>query len=133
MCFRYSSFKLHILRNGFHIKEHRTEKIGFNNTTVSLFFQSVNPYFVCSNMTKIKRPSTFVPSARSFVTSALGTVGQEDLTSGYLPHHLTVSITYLMKCQLRTVESCLWHHHFLDHLKHKDKKIPTGFKQLTQC
>lgn len=53
-------------------------------------FQSVNPYFVCSNMSKIRKASMFIPSAETFVSSALGTVGLEDMTSGYLPHHLTV-------------------------------------------
>lgn len=57
----------------------------------TLFFQSVNPYFVCTNMSKIKRPSLFIPSAHSYVKSALQTVGSENMTSGYFPHRLMVS------------------------------------------
>lgn len=51
-----------------------------------VFIQSVLPAYVVSKMSKIRRPSMLVPTARDYVHSALGTVGVENRTYGYWSH-----------------------------------------------
>ncbi|WAR03435.1 DHB12-like protein [Mya arenaria] len=46
----------------------------------------VHPYFVCTNMTKMRKSSLFIPTASTFVKSALNTVTLDAVTCGYLPH-----------------------------------------------
>ncbi|KAL3842376.1 hypothetical protein ACJMK2_020397 [Sinanodonta woodiana] len=50
--------------------------------------QCVMPFFVATNMSKIRKTSLFVPSASTYVQSALQTVGLEQETYGYFPHKL---------------------------------------------
>ncbi|RDD37998.1 Very-long-chain 3-oxoacyl-CoA reductase [Trichoplax sp. H2] len=61
-----------------------------------IIIQSVLPAFVCSNMSKIRRSSLFAPSADTFATSALNTVGIANRTHGYWPHELQACITNLL-------------------------------------
>ena len=51
-----------------------------------IIVQSVLPGFVCSNMSKIKRPTLFAPAADTYSASALNTLGIADKTYGYWPH-----------------------------------------------
>ncbi|KAK3591885.1 hypothetical protein CHS0354_005092 [Potamilus streckersoni] len=51
-------------------------------------FQCVMPFFVATNMTKIRKTSLFVPDASTYVQSALKTVGLEQETFGYFPHKM---------------------------------------------
>ncbi|XP_073829574.1 hydroxysteroid 17-beta dehydrogenase 12 spidey [Musca autumnalis] len=53
-----------------------------------IFVQSIQPGFVATNMTKIRKTSTFAPSADTYVASALSTLGIAERTAGYLPHTL---------------------------------------------
>ncbi|XP_065365153.1 very-long-chain 3-oxoacyl-CoA reductase [Calliphora vicina] len=53
-----------------------------------IFVQSIQPGFVATNMTKIRKTSTFAPSADTYVESALKTLGLAERTAGYLPHTL---------------------------------------------
>lgn len=50
--------------------------------------QSIQPGFVVTNMSKLRKASTFAPSADTFVASALSTLGFCERTTGYLPHTL---------------------------------------------
>ncbi|KAL3842379.1 hypothetical protein ACJMK2_020400 [Sinanodonta woodiana] len=50
--------------------------------------QCVMPFFVATNMTKVRKTRFFVPSASTYVQSALKTVGLEQETYGYFPHKL---------------------------------------------
>lgn len=52
--------------------------------------QSVLPFFVATKMTKIRRPTLTVPSAESYVSAELSTVGLQTQTNGYLPHAIMV-------------------------------------------
>lgn len=54
-----------------------------------LIIQSVMPHVVCSNMSRVKRPSFFQPTADAFVKSAVVTIGLEPVTTGYFSHWLT--------------------------------------------
>lgn len=48
--------------------------------------QSVQPGFVATNMSKIKRPTLMAPSADCFAASALSRLGLAEHTTGYFPH-----------------------------------------------
>ncbi|NWW80561.1 DHB12 reductase, partial [Climacteris rufus] len=50
--------------------------------------QSVLPYYVATNMTKIRKPTFDKPSPETYVRAALGTVGLQSRTNGCLPHAL---------------------------------------------
>lgn len=58
-----------------------------------MFFtlQSVLPFFVATKMSKIRRPTLTAPSAESYVSAELSTVGLQTQTNGYLPHAIMVS------------------------------------------
>lgn len=60
--------------------------------------QSIQPGFVATNMTKIRKAHTFAPSADTYVESALKTLGIAERTPGYLPHTLVVSALNLISC-----------------------------------
>ncbi|EDV91962.1 very-long-chain 3-oxoacyl-CoA reductase [Drosophila grimshawi] len=53
-----------------------------------ILIQSVQPGFVATNMSKIRKPSWFAPSPETYVKSALATLGFATQTAGYLPHAL---------------------------------------------
>lgn len=63
-----------------------TEDLNTEYKDQGILIQSVLPGFVCSNMSKIKRPSLLTPSADTYVNSALNTLGYSRHTTGYLPH-----------------------------------------------
>nr|WLO36071.1 17 beta-hydroxysteroid dehydrogenase 12 [Sinonovacula constricta] len=69
-----------------------TECLQMEYNGKGLTVQCVSPYFVCTNMSKISRPSLLIPSASTFVRSALGTVGSETNTLGYWPHQMVRSV-----------------------------------------
>ncbi|XP_064556176.1 very-long-chain 3-oxoacyl-CoA reductase isoform X1 [Drosophila montana] len=56
--------------------------------THGIIIQSVQPGFVATNMSKIRKPSVFAPSPETYVKSALATLGIATQTAGYLPHAL---------------------------------------------
>ncbi|EDW32744.1 GL18340 [Drosophila persimilis] len=53
-----------------------------------ILIQSVQPGFVATNMSKIRKASVFAPSPETYVKSALSTLGIASQTAGYLPHAL---------------------------------------------
>ncbi|XP_063833079.1 very-long-chain 3-oxoacyl-CoA reductase [Ostrinia nubilalis] len=53
-----------------------------------ILFQNVNPGYVLSNMSGLKRETLMSPSAKKFVRSALGLVGTTSDTAGYFPHYV---------------------------------------------
>lgn len=53
-----------------------------------IIVQSVLPYFVATKMSKIRKPTFDKPSPETYVRAALGTVGLQSQTNGYLPHAL---------------------------------------------
>ena len=48
--------------------------------------QLLNTYFVVSNMSKFKRPTTLIPTPKTYVAAALKTAGQSDFATPYAPH-----------------------------------------------
>lgn len=50
------------------------------------------PYFVATKMSKVRKPSLFIPSPETYVKSALSKVGVSEVTNGYWPHSLQVCI-----------------------------------------
>ncbi|XP_060561787.1 very-long-chain 3-oxoacyl-CoA reductase-like isoform X2 [Ruditapes philippinarum] len=66
-----------------------SECLNFEYASKGITVQCVNPYFVCSNMSKVRKPSMFIPSAKTYVCSALNTVGISSVTNGYWVHSLT--------------------------------------------
>uniref|UniRef100_T1GKC5 Uncharacterized protein n=1 Tax=Megaselia scalaris TaxID=36166 RepID=T1GKC5_MEGSC len=77
-----------------------TEDLNTEYKDQGIMIQSVLPGFVCSNMSKIKRPSLMAPSADTFVASALNTLGYTRHTTGYLPHAFMALIINTMSVQL---------------------------------
>ncbi|XP_050444392.1 very-long-chain 3-oxoacyl-CoA reductase-like [Adelges cooleyi] len=57
-----------------------------------IIVQCVTPGFVATNMSKIRKASLVIPSAETFVQSALQTTGIKNVTAGYFPHSV------FMKC-----------------------------------
>ena len=57
--------------------------------------------FVATNMSRIKRPSLFVLSAKGFARDALGTVGVVDVTTGCMSHWIQSSAIELLPSALR--------------------------------
>ncbi|KAH8287777.1 hypothetical protein KR054_012676 [Drosophila jambulina] len=53
-----------------------------------IIIQSVQPGFVATNMSKIRKATIFAPSPETYVRSALSTLGIASQTAGYLPHAL---------------------------------------------
>ncbi|NXK92859.1 DHB12 reductase, partial [Formicarius rufipectus] len=53
-----------------------------------IIVQSVLPFYVATKMSKIRKPTLDKPSPETYVRSALGTVGLQSQTNGYLPHAL---------------------------------------------
>ncbi|XP_019374911.1 PREDICTED: very-long-chain 3-oxoacyl-CoA reductase [Gavialis gangeticus] len=51
-----------------------------------IIVQSVLPFFVATKMAKIRKPTFDKPSPETYVKAALGTVGLQSRTNGYLPH-----------------------------------------------
>ncbi|KAL7744708.1 hypothetical protein ACLKA6_017202 [Drosophila palustris] len=56
--------------------------------TKGIIIQSVQPGFVATNMSKIRKASVFAPTPETYVKSALATLGIATQTAGYLPHAL---------------------------------------------
>ncbi|XP_075155855.1 very-long-chain 3-oxoacyl-CoA reductase-like [Haematobia irritans] len=57
-----------------------------------IYVQSIQPGFVATNMSKIRKANTFSPSPDTYVASALSTLGIAERTAGYLPHTLMQSV-----------------------------------------
>ncbi|RLW09880.1 hypothetical protein DV515_00002365 [Chloebia gouldiae] len=53
-----------------------------------IIVQSVLPYYVATKMSKIRKATLDKPSPETYVRAALGTVGLQSQTNGYLPHAL---------------------------------------------
>lgn len=53
-----------------------------------IIIQSVIPFFVTTNMSRIRKTSLFVPSPRDYVRGQLKTIGLEDRTFGYWAHKI---------------------------------------------
>jgi len=60
--------------------------LSWEYSQAGIIVQSVTPFFVVSKLSKMKRPSLFVPTPENFVASQLKTVGKATATYGYLPH-----------------------------------------------
>lgn len=60
--------------------------------------QSIQPGFVATNMTKLRKPTMFAPSADTYVESALKTLGIAERTAGYLPHTLMFTAINTIEC-----------------------------------
>ncbi|XP_044761686.1 very-long-chain 3-oxoacyl-CoA reductase-B-like [Coccinella septempunctata] len=63
-----------------------------------LIVQCVCPGYVATNMSKIKKSTWMAPTPKTFVDSALATVGLTDVTTGYLPHTLMNYVICTMDC-----------------------------------
>ncbi|NWY66598.1 DHB12 reductase, partial [Erithacus rubecula] len=61
-----------------------------------IIVQSVLPYYVATKMSKIRKPTLDKPSPERYVRAALGTVGLQSRTNGYLPHALMGWIVSLL-------------------------------------
>jgi len=58
----------------------------YENT--GIFFQCVYPFFVATKLAKIRRATFFAPNPDTFAKSAVGTIGIQTETTGYLGHAL---------------------------------------------
>ncbi|GBN44323.1 Very-long-chain 3-oxoacyl-CoA reductase-A [Araneus ventricosus] len=62
-------------------------------------FQCVLPAFVATKMSN-RRPSLEIPSAKTYVSSAIKTVGIEDYTYGYFPHKVRGFVHQCLKAYM---------------------------------
>jgi len=53
-----------------------------------IFVQSITPSLVVSKLSKVRKPSLTIPSAKAFVRAAVSTIGYDTETSGYWAHNL---------------------------------------------
>ena len=53
-------------------------------------FQCIVPFFVATKLSKIRKPTLFIPNSATYARSALATVGVEDISFGYFAHALQV-------------------------------------------
>jgi len=58
--------------------------------------QSLIPLFVTSKLSKIRKPSLTTPNPKTFVRSALRTLGHDDRTTGYIWHTLQLFVGSIM-------------------------------------
>ncbi|KAM8813708.1 very-long-chain 3-oxoacyl-CoA reductase [Rhynchonycteris naso] len=61
-----------------------------------IFVQSVLPFYVATKLAKIRKTSWHVPSAETYVKSAMKTVGLKSRTNGYPIHSLMGSVFSLL-------------------------------------
>ncbi|GFY52139.1 very-long-chain 3-oxoacyl-CoA reductase [Trichonephila inaurata madagascariensis] len=64
-----------------------------------IIIQSVLPSYVATKMSN-RRPSLEIPSAKTYVSSAIKTVGFEDYTYGYFPHKIRGFIHQWLKANM---------------------------------
>ncbi|CAN7994476.1 unnamed protein product [Ixodes pacificus] len=62
-----------------------------------VYIQSVMPAYVSTKMSKIRKASYMVPTAKTYVREALNTVGVEHATYGYLPHKFRAYVQETLK------------------------------------
>lgn len=65
-----------------------TRSLQYEYSKKGILFQYVKPLFVCSKLSKFKKPSTFIPTPNTFVKNALNLVGVESDTTGYWAHEI---------------------------------------------
>ncbi|XP_052751925.1 very-long-chain 3-oxoacyl-CoA reductase-A [Galleria mellonella] len=65
-----------------------SEGLSAEYSNKGIIVQCVNPGFVATNMSKIRRTSFFAPNAKNYVKSALSLVGTTKMTNGYFSHSL---------------------------------------------
>ncbi|XP_061466809.1 very-long-chain 3-oxoacyl-CoA reductase [Rhineura floridana] len=67
-----------------------------------IIFQSVQPYFVVTKLSKLRKSSTFRPTPEGYVKYALNTIGLESQTSGCPAHAFVVWCSRLLPWWLYT-------------------------------
>lgn len=72
----------------------RNLNVEYNSNSIHV--QSLAPAIVCSNMTRMRKPSLFMPSPTQFAKQAVNTIGLCDRTTGYWPHELQLTYIQLM-------------------------------------
>ncbi|KCZ80715.1 hypothetical protein H312_01878 [Anncaliia algerae PRA339] len=70
--------------------KHLSESLSYENNVHS---EVVFPGYVCTKMSKIRKPSLFVPSAKDFAASLIKTIGFSRVTIPYYPH-LLINFVY---------------------------------------
>lgn len=66
------------------------------NRHQNIVFQTIQPYFVTTKLSKIRRPSLLIPTAKNFATSAIRTAGHYDVTPGFFSQHLYSGMTLFL-------------------------------------
>lgn len=54
--------------------------------------QCQTPSFIATKLSRIDRPSIFVPTSEKYVASAMNTIGIHDVTCGYFTHDLLIAL-----------------------------------------
>lgn len=65
-----------------------TRSLQYEYQKKGIVFQHVKPFFVCSKLSKFRKPSLFIPTPTTFVKNALKLVGVESSTTGYWAHEI---------------------------------------------
>ncbi|XP_031563323.1 very-long-chain 3-oxoacyl-CoA reductase-B-like [Actinia tenebrosa] len=83
-----------------------SEAIATEYAGKGIIVQSVMPLYVATKMSKIKRPSLFVPGPDDYARQALGTIGVEQRTNGCWSHSLQEFVVGLIPRWVR--EKLAW-------------------------
>ncbi|KAL3315505.1 hypothetical protein Ciccas_005862 [Cichlidogyrus casuarinus] len=73
-----------------------TKSLALEVRDKGIIVQGVRPYFVATNMSKIKHTSLLVPSAQTYAKSCLNMLGVETFCAGYFFHELVFCVTNLI-------------------------------------
>uniref|UniRef100_A0A0A9Y944 Estradiol 17-beta-dehydrogenase 12 n=1 Tax=Lygus hesperus TaxID=30085 RepID=A0A0A9Y944_LYGHE len=77
-----------------------SQDLGFEYKSKGIKVQWLKPGLVATSMSNIKKTSWFVPSASSYVKSALNDLSMKDCSEGYFSHILVIRATVLLSCLL---------------------------------
>ena len=67
-----------------------------NLKSKNIVFQTIQPYFVTTKLAKIRKPSLLIPTPKTFVRSALKSVGYYNVTTGHFAQELYSGVTQFL-------------------------------------
>lgn len=81
-----------------------SENLNAEYTETGIIVQCISPGCVATKMTKIRNASWMAPNPKTFVESAMKTVGIRDSTTGYFPHSGIVAVLNTLSVISKTLQ-----------------------------
>ncbi|KAB0801218.1 hypothetical protein PPYR_05572 [Photinus pyralis] len=81
-----------------------SEDLNAEYANMGIIVQCISPGYVATKMSKIRNATWMAPNPKTFVESALKTVGIQDRTTGYFPHSLLVAVMNTLGVISKTLE-----------------------------